>query len=173
MRLFVHLALAVGLGLATAGSAAYLPTAGPAPLHFFRAPPRVATMVMVLPVPAAQPDSASSATDAAPMGTNTLASAIGRTNTPAADAITITVGSPPTSDDTSGQPPVPVGSLPDEAESSMPDPLTPQMLLHFFQNVLPGAGRRPAGVAVPLQFVPPVPLTSPPSKATWTMAEPD
>lgn len=44
--------------------------------------------------------------------------------------------------------------------------ITPQMLLQFFKPVASGTNG-PAGVLVPIQFNPPVPLTPPSSRATY------
>lgn len=140
------------LALPVAGVAAYLPMIGPAPLRFQAPPhpPMAAPVPLVQdPIPEPEPDSTAAASPAA-------------TNPPPAqlEAVVIVAKSPDPADATNA-PPAVLGPT----DASL---ITPQMMMHFFQRKFGDTNGPNTDVVLPFVFTPPVPLSRPASKATFS-----
>lgn len=170
MRMFKILAGVILLSTQAIG--AYLPVVGPAPLRFRATPPRVALLPGKSPnrthLPPLGPDLATAnATSLA--GTNALALAALGTPAISLEPLTQAVASP--------DPELallnPATNVHQTAASQIPgtDPLTPQMMMHFFQSE--GTNGIPErGVSVPLMFIPPVPVGPRPSSRAVVIVPP-
>jgi hypothetical protein len=172
MRALTTITASLWLGVQATASAAYLLLLGPGELRFQAAAPpptppaTVATTVLPSPPPPPEP-----APPPAPLptdGTNAVAPpAPAATNTAPAASVTVVASSPLTADDLAAlgltNRNFSVGGAVDPAR------ITPQMLMYYFQQAFSGTNAPPSAVALPLFFMPPVPLARPSSRATYVV----
>lgn len=149
----------------------YLPTVGPSPLRF-QAPARVSSGFSLALV--RMPDSA-------PAGPPLTSPAPANSPAPSSDNSPVVTDSNAPISGFSGWPPDEtnaeaggVGSGPPvqispTVPASLPIPLTPQMLLPYFQPVNLGTNGGTGTAVIPLVFTPPVPVVPPPSRATYQL----
>jgi len=144
-------AVFAGLALGVSAAPGYLPAVGPVPLRFRPAAPPAAALVQ-MPLP--PPDVTPSAPDI-PTPLSAAAVTGAKQTPPAATPSSVPVNLTATNG--------PAG--PDAASSGSVPPISPQMLLHYFNRSTNGTA---AGIMAPVDFAPPGAAKPPSSTATYT-----